>query len=463
MHILPTLPIAIPLPSSGGLGSSKPKISTSSSRPYTGNGPLSIVTGRASDSPANSLTMTSNPNVKAQSKLHKPQQQQQQQQQYRYSPQPLSQHQHQYEQNKLTKRMQHLSYPMANTTSVSTSLPQTSDRYRYHTRTHWRPERSSSYGITTSPEHDALGSGENYQLYSSSSYQHAPQSKKQPQNTFSQNLRHSLQHGYHHSSAQHQHQHHHRTPSQSQSQNQYQGQQQQQHQHQYQNSPRHSSSHYDQIPTASRKPNPHHSHLHSTQQYHTGNHHATGSSTVFNSTLPMSMPVVSMLGSKDASYTKKQRQKKCVTFADPIAQYQELPSVCSMSAPTSSVLSSGSILKRGSLTRSMVADDYGASSGSNGGLLAYEQSKSSSSGGFRNSESRRSRSSSHPIRYGNADSFYALEDSLYLADYERNAYWDSQYDDGHVCNDASCSGYKYDSRFSLSTDYLPLNEQYPYC
>ncbi|KAJ1803548.1 hypothetical protein LPJ75_005848, partial [Coemansia sp. RSA 2598] len=444
MHILPALPMAIPLPSSG-LSSSKSKINATSTRAYPpNNASLSIVTGRHLESPANSFTAVNSPNFKTQPKHSSSQHQQQQQ--HRYSPQPHAthqhQHQHQYEQNKLIKRMQHLSFPLTGSSSLPKSMTHTSDRYRHPSQTHWRPERSSTHGLNTSPEYDGQGgsgsSSENYQLYPSQSYQHAPASKTQPQNIFTQSLRHSLQQGYHR-----------RTPSQGQGQgqSQYQGQhhhqQQQQphHQHQYhyQPSPRHNSSHYDQTPSASRTANPRLSHLHSGHQHHTGTHAAAAAA--LNGSLPMSMPVVSMLSSKNTDYTKKPRQKKCVTFADPIAEFQELPSVCSMSAPTSSFLSSASILKKSSLTRSTIADDYGSGSGSNGGLLAYEQNKAS--GGFRSSESRRGRSSSQPTRYSAFDSFYALDDPAYLADYERPSYWNS-YDDGHVCNDASCSGYKYD-------------------
>ncbi|KAJ2877939.1 hypothetical protein FB639_003565 [Coemansia asiatica] len=444
MHALPPLPIAIPLPSSSGLGSSKNKMGAPSSKAYPGNGPLSVVTSRLSESPVSSFTAVNSPGLKTQpSHSNQQQQQQQQQQQYKYSSQPLTAHQHQYEQHNLTKRMQHLSFPLTGSASVPKSEPQAMDPHRYQFQTHWHPERSSSYGLKTQPEHDGPGSGDNYQLYSSQQpYQHAASQKTQPQNLFSQNLRHSLQHGYHR-----------RTPSQTQSQ------MQGQHQHQYQRSPRHSSSHYEQNASAPRNINPRSSHLHSSNQYHhAAGTHAGAAAAALNGSLPMSLPVVSTLSSNNNGFGKKQRQKKCVTFADPIAEFHELPLVCSMSAPTSSVLSSGSILKKSPLTRSMVADDHGAGS-NGGGLLAYERSRM----GLRGSESRRSRSSSQPMRYGGFDSFYALDSPAHFADYERNAYWDPPYDDGHVCNDPSCSGYKYDSRFSLSTDYLPLNEQYSYC
>ncbi|KAJ2371302.1 hypothetical protein GGI05_007848, partial [Coemansia sp. RSA 2603] len=149
--------------------------------------------------------------------------------------------------------------------------------------------------------------------------------------------------------------------------------------------------------------------------------------------------------------------------------FKELPEVCSMSAPVSSALTSGSILKRNSLTHSSVAGDHGYGSSSGGGLLAYEQSLASSSNNANSSsyygKSRRRASSgsmhSSQTRYP-TESFYGVDAmGSGSPDYEHEPYHDSFYGNSMSSYHSSYyTPYHYDSRFSMSTDYLPLNEDY---
>ncbi|KAJ2776235.1 hypothetical protein GGI15_004900 [Coemansia interrupta] len=480
-HVLPSLPAAIPLPATSSAKSAHTKTSSanrasnsgnktnahssssSSSKAYPPIHSLTINTTRYNDSMPNYSTSASSAIINSQStRSQKPrdkQQQQQQQSSCRYnSPQALAPHQQSRDGQhyKLSKRMQHLSYPLTGGKSVSSSLPQNLDYGHHHSKpSHWYPEHSHYARDSPSPPLNHEGSGSsaegaggsaNYYVHSSQAY-HYSSSKPQPQNIYPQKQHHSS----HESRPRDKH-------------------------HVYPTSPhpkaersRHAHN-YDQHQHISRKTNPHHQHLHpGHNQYHgSASPSVTGTSGF---PVPMSLPDTSSLPvGSGGCFMKKNRHKKMVTFADPIAEFKELPEVCSMSAPVSSALTSGSILKRNSLTHSCVAGDHGYGSSSGGGLLAYEQSIASSSnnvGGssyYGKSRRRASSGSMHTsqTRYP-TESFYGA-DGLGSPDYDYEPYHDSFYGNSLASYHSSYySPYHYDSRFSLSTDYLPLNEDYAYC
>ncbi|KAJ1721378.1 hypothetical protein LPJ53_004102 [Coemansia erecta] len=475
-HTLPNLPAAIPLPATSSSKSAHTKTSSnkinahssSSSKAYPPNHSLTVNTSRYNDSMPNYSTSASSAMINSQStRSHKsrdkqPQQQQQQQTQqssYRHiGLQPLAPHQQSRDSQhyKLSKRMQHLSYPLTGGKSVSSSLPQNLD-YGHHPKSaYWYSEYPHYARNSPSPPLPNDGSGSSaegtggnssYYVHSSQAY-HYSSPKPQPQNIYPQKQHHSS----HDSRPRDNH-------------------------HVYPKSPhpkaeysRHAHNYDQQQQHISRKSNPHHQHLHQGHnQYHGSVSPSVSGTSGFP--VPMSLPDTSSLPvGNSGCFMKKNRHKKVVTFANPIAEFKELPEVCSMSAPVSSALTSGSILKRNSLTHSSVAGDHGYGSSSGGGLLAYEQSLASSSTNLNGSsyygKSRRRASSgsmhSSQTRYP-TESFYGA-DGVDSPDYEHEPYHDSFYGNSLASYHSSYySPYHYDSRFSLSTDYLPLNEDYAYC
>ncbi|KAJ2378679.1 hypothetical protein GGI05_006701, partial [Coemansia sp. RSA 2603] len=333
-HVLPSLPAAIPLPvasgskgahskipTTNGASSSSNKInhhpsvssSSSSSKAYAPNHSLTINTGRYNESM---------PNYSTRSHRSRDKPPQQQQPAYRHNAsQPLAPHQqsrdsHNY---KFSKRMQHLSYPLTGAKSVSSSLPQNLD-YGHHSKSaFWHPEHTRYAADSPSPPlmHDGSGSSAegaggsaNYYVHSSQPYHHAP-SKPQPQNIHPQKQQQQQQHyGNHESRPRDKH-------------------------HVYPTSPhpkaeysRHAHN-YDQHQHIPRKVNPHHHHLHpGHNQYHGSVSPSVSGTSGFP--VPMSLPDASSLPvGNSGCFMKKNRHKKVVTFADPIAEFKELPEVCS--------------------------------------------------------------------------------------------------------------------------------------